>query len=218
MEQLVLAAAAFVLTHFVSSTPLRPALAARIGERGYRGLYSLVAFATLVWMIWAYRAVPREMLWTPLRYLPSAVMPLAFILIACGYARNPTAVGAERLLASEQPARGIVRITRHPIMWAIILWSAAHLLARGDAKSAVFFGAFFVLAALGTVLIDRRKSSAPGWERFSAVTSNLPFLAILQGRNRLDWREIGWARPLGGLAIFVIVFWAHPWIFGARPW
>ena len=55
------------------------------------------------------------------------VMPLAFVLIACGYWRNPTMVGADRLLKSEDPARGIIRITRHPIMWGFMLWAAAHI-------------------------------------------------------------------------------------------
>ena len=117
-------------------------------------LYSLVALATLVWMGFAYAAAPRELLWNGLRHLPSVVMPLAFVLITCGAGRNPTIVGADKLLKSDEPARGIVRITRHPIMWGLMLWSASHVLARGDLKSLVFFGGLFLLAALGTVLID----------------------------------------------------------------
>lgn len=218
LTQLAIATGAFLLTHAVTSTPLRPALVGALGEGVYRGAYSLLAFATLGWMIWAYVHAPREMLWTPLRHLPGAVMPFAFILVACGYSRNPTLVGADRLLKSEEPARGIIRITRHPLMWGIMLWSAAHLLARADAKSTVFFGGFLLLAGFGTVLIDARKKSNPDWARFAALTSNVPFAAIAQGRNRIVWREIGWLRPLAGLVLFAIVFAAHPWLFGARPY
>ena len=220
MTQLVLATAAFLVTHFVASTPLRPALVRALGEWPYRGLYSLLAFATLGWMIWAYGATPREPLWAGLRHLPSAVMPFAFILLACGLWRNPTAVGAEKLLRSDAPARGMIRVTRHPVMWAIMLWSGAHLLARGDLKSAIFFGGFFALAALGTLLIDARKGKAAGedWKRFAAVTSNIPFVAIAQGRSRIVWREIGWIAPLAGLAMFLVVFFLHPFLFGARPY
>src|SRR6185436_12126749 len=57
---LVLATAAFLATHFVSSTPLRPAIVAAIGEWPYVGLYSAVAAATLGWMVWAYVGAPRE--------------------------------------------------------------------------------------------------------------------------------------------------------------
>jgi uncharacterized membrane protein len=219
VEHLVAATAAFLLTHFVSSTPLRGAAVAAIGEWPWRGLYSLVAFATLGWMIWAYGQAPRDaLLWTPLRHLPSLLVPLAFVLLACGYARNPTAVGQERLLRSEDPARGIIRITRHPVMWALMLWSAAHIAARADLKSIVFFGGFFILAGLGTVLMDSRKKSNPDWPRFAAVTSNVPFVAIAQGRNRVVWREIGWLKPAIGVAAFFAFFFLHPWLFGARPY
>jgi len=218
MSGLIAATAAFLLTHFVPSTPLRAKLVGAIGEGPYRGVYSLVALITLGWMIWAYGAAPRETLWTGLRELPRLVMPFAFVLIACGYWRNPTMVGADKLLKSEDPARGIIRITRHPLMWAIMLWAGAHLLARGDLRAVVFFGGFLLLAALGTIMIDRRKQADPDFRRFKAVTSNIPFVAIAQGRNRIVWREIGWTRPAIGIAVFVLVFFLHPWISGgARP-
>jgi uncharacterized membrane protein len=207
---LALATTAFLGTHFVSSTPLRPALVRAMGEWPYRGLYALVAFATLGWMIWAYANAPTEPLWPGLRPLPAAVMPFAFILLVCGFWRNPTIVGADRLLKSADPARGMIRITRHPIMWSFMLWSLAHVLARGDVKSVIFFGGLFALAALGTVSIDSKKASNPDWARFASVTSNIPFVAIAQGRNRIVWREIGWLRPAAGLALFFLVFFFHP--------
>src|SRR5918999_2978566 len=214
MGGLVAATAAFLITHFVTSTPLRAKLVAAIGEWPYRGVYSLVAFVTLGWMIWSYAAAPAQPLWSGLREAPRFIMPLAFVLLACGYWRNPTMVGAEKLLRSEDPARGIIRITRHPIMWAIMLWAAAHMTARADLRALVFFGAFLLLAALGTVLMDRRKSADLQFRRFAAVTSNIPFVAIAQGRNRLVWREIGWLRPAIGIVAFIAVFLLHPWISG----
>ena len=218
MTGLVAATAAFLLTHFVTSTPLRPKLVGALGEWPYRGVYSLVAFVTLGWMIWAYAGAPREPWWTGFGELPRLVMPFAFVLIACGYARNPTMVGADRLLKSEHPARGIIRITRHPIMWGVMLWAAVHLLARGERAATVFFGGFLVLAALGTILMDRRKSANPDFQRFRSITSNVPFVAIAQGRNRVVWHEIGWGRPAIGIALFVVAFFLHPWISGgAHP-
>jgi uncharacterized membrane protein len=218
VSSLLAATILFLLTHFVPSTPIRPVLVKAMGEWPYRGLYSTVALVTLAWMIVAYNAAPHEPLWMGLRWLPVVVMPFAFILIGCGYYRNPTIVGADRLLKSDDPARGIIRVTRHPLMWGIMLWAAAHVLARGDLKSAIFFGGFLLLAALGTVLIDHRKRSNPDFIRFAAVTSNLPFLAIAQGRNRLDLREIGWLRPLIGLVVFAVFLLGHAWLFGARPY
>jgi uncharacterized membrane protein len=215
VEALLAATAAFVLTHFVSSTPLRGAAVRAIGVWPWRAIYSLVAFATLGWMIWAYGHAPRGTpLWPPLRELPLLVMPFAFVLLACGYRRNPTIVGAEKLLRSDDPARGMIRITRHPLMWAVMLWSIAHLAARADARAIVFFGGLFLVAALGTLLMDWKKRADPNWPR----TSNIPFVAIAQGRNRLAWREIGWLLPAIGLGLFVAFFFLHLRLFGARPY
>ncbi|MGQ0544517.1 MAG: NnrU family protein [Betaproteobacteria bacterium] len=214
---LALATAAFLATHFVTSTPLKPTLVGAIGEWPYRGVYSLVAFVTLAWMIWAYVEAPREaLLWTPLRLVPLVVMPLSLVLIATGYWRNPSLVGAEKLLKSEDPARGMIRITRHPLMWGVMLWAAAHIVARADLRSIVFFGGFLLLAALGTVLMDARKRHDPDFQRFAAVTSNIPFVAVAQGRNRIVWREIGWLRPGIGVALLAALLLLHPWLFGAR--
>ena len=223
MDPYILYAAtlAFLATHFISSTPLRAALANALGEKGYLGLYTLVAFATLGWMIWAYGKAPAEPLWPGLRLAPAIAMPFAFVLIACGlFARNPTAVGQAKALKADEPARSMLRVTRHPMMWGFILWSASHILARGELKSLVFFGGFLVLAALGALLIDRRKEATLGedWQRFAKVTSYFPFLAIAQGRNRLDLKEIGWRNPAIGLALYALFFWLHPTFFGARPY
>ena len=221
MELLIVAIAAFLLTHLVSGTPLRARLIGAIGEGPYRGLYSLVAFVTLGLAAWAYSRVPAQaLLWSPLRLLPVAVMPFAFVLAVCGLGRNPTAVGAEKLLRSEAPARGIIRLTRHPFMWGVMLWASVHILANADAKSIVFFGGLLLTAALGTRSQEKRKALAAGagWQRFVAATSHIPFVAVAQGRNRIVWREIGWTLPLLGLAAFAVFFLAHPWLFGARPY
>ena len=146
-------------------------------------------------------------------------MPLAFVLIACGYWRNPTMVGADKLLKSEDPARGMIRITRHPIMWGIMLWAGgAHPRARRPEVAGLLRRLPAARGLVGTLPMDRERRANPDWPRFAAVTSNVPFVAIAQGRNRIAWREIGWLRPAIGLAAFALVFLLHPWISGgARP-
>ncbi len=223
MTKLLIATAAFLATHYLSSTPLRPRLINSMGNNGYLVLYSAAAVATLVAMIFAYYRAPFVGFWhvPALRFVPLAVMPVAMVLIAASLTtRNPTLVGQERLLKADDPAHGILRITRHPMMWGVALWAAAHVLARGDAASLVFFGGFLALALSGTVLIERRKQLALGadWQRFAAVTSNTPFAAIAAGRNRFSAREIGWARLLAGLALYALVLWLHPMVFGAWPY
>lgn len=221
MDMLLLACAAFLATHFMPSTPLRGVLVKSLGQWGYTGVYSAIAFGMIGWMSWAYTRAPVEPLWPGVRWLPALLMPISFVLLACGlFANNPTIVGMYRLLKNANPARGVIRVTRHPVMWAILLWALAHLLARGDMKSLVFFGSFAVLASLGTLLMDRRKQQSLGenWARFAAVSSNLPFLAILQGRNRFNAREIGWRNPAIGLALYALFFWFHPLLFGIRAY
>lgn len=221
LAQLVLATAAFLATHFVASTPLRAAAVGSIGERAYTGAYSLAAFATLGWMIYAYGKAPADALWPGFRLVPAFVMPIAFILmVGALLQRNPTAVGQGRFMAGEDPARGLLRVTRHPLMWGLMLWAGAHVLARGDLKSLVFFGGFLVLAALGTLAIDARKARDLGedWKRFAGLTSNLPFAAIAQGRNRFDLGEIGLVKIVIGLILYGGFLLAHEWLFGARPW
>lgn len=222
LTQLALATAAFLVTHYVPSTPLRGTLVASLGERPYLGVYSLVSFATLGWMIYAYRHAPFLPLWQvpELKLWPLFVMPFAFILLACGLmGSNPTAVRQERALRAAEPARGILRVTRHPMMWGFGLWSAVHLLARGDAAALIFFGGFFVLALSGTALIDARKARTLGedWSRFAAVTSNIPFLAIIEGRNRFRLAEIGWTKILTGLVLYGVLLGLHPMLFGVGP-
>lgn len=100
MTLLVAATLAFLATHFVTSTPLRPVLVRALGQWPYIGAYSLVALLTIVWMSWAYVSAPRDLLWTPVRGVAFALMPIAFVLLVCGLWRNPTIVGAEKLLRS----------------------------------------------------------------------------------------------------------------------
>jgi uncharacterized membrane protein len=105
----------------------------------------------------------------------------------------------------------MLRITRHPFLWGVAIWSAFHLLANGDEASAIFFGSFLVLSLAGTSSIDaKRKRKAPeDWNRFAAVTSNVPFAAILAGRNRLSIGELMTWRQLVAIAVFLGVF-LHP--------
>jgi uncharacterized membrane protein len=223
IAHLALAALVFLATHFVASTPVRGSLVEAVGEKLYLGAYSLVSFVTIGWMAWAYLHAPFQPLWQipGVKLWPLVVMPFSLLLVVSGVmTRNPSAVGQAAALRAGEPARGILRITRHPVMWGIALWAAVHLLARGDVASLVFFGSFLILALAGTALIDARKADALGeeWARFSAVTSNVPFTAIVEGRNRFAGAEIGAGRVLVALAAYGIVLGLHPWLFGVRAY
>ena len=223
MALLVLAAAVFLATHYLSSTPLRSGLVAMLGEKAYLGLYSLVSLAAVGWMIWAYVKAPYERLWVgdEFKVWVVVLMPVSLVsIVVGGMTKNPSAVRQESMLGSMGEPRGILRITRHPIQWGIALWALLHLVARGDTASVVFFGGFAVLAISGTILIDVRKNRTLGveWQRFASVTSNFPFAAIIQGRNQFRFDEIGWNKALIGLGAYLVLVFLHPYLFGARPY
>jgi len=218
---LLLATVAFLALHVFPSTPLRAHAVKVLGEGPYLGLFSLFSAAGLVWMSVAYGSTPMDALWPAQHLVPVYVLPFAFVLLACGLlARNPTLSGQAGMLKHGDAARGILRVTRHPVMWAIMLWAGAHMLALGSLRATVFFGGLLLLAGAGTTLQDARKAEALGddWKRFAASTSNIPFVAIAQGRTKLVWKEIGWWRPAVGLALFALLLWFHPWLFGYRPY
>jgi len=226
MWPMLLASVLFLGTHFgISSTPLRGQMVAALGERGYLLAYSLIAAATLGYLIWMYGTLPRyDYFWQPspaLYTVSKVLMPLATILLLGGFlVKNPTAVGMEGALRGadpEQLTRGLTRITRHPFQWAVVLWAVAHLMANGDRVSVVFFGTFLILGLAGGPLIDRKKAQQLGadWEPFARVTSNVPFGAIVSGSNRLAVKELI-VPVVVGLVGYVVLFWAHPWIAGVR--
>jgi len=226
MWPMLLASVVFLGTHLgISSTPLRGRMVGALGDRGYLVAYSLIAAATLGYLIWMYGTLPRyDYFWQPspeLYTVSKVLMPLATILLLGGFlVKNPTAVGMEGTLRGadpEQLTRGLTRITRHPFQWAVVLWAVAHLMANGDRVSVVFFGTFLILGLAGGPLIDRKKAQQLGadWEPFARVTSNVPFGAIVSGNNRLAVKELI-APVVVGLVGYVVLFLAHPWIAGVR--
>jgi uncharacterized membrane protein len=220
---LAIAGVAFCGSHtLLSSTRLRGSLRDQLGEQGFLLVYSLTGLVTFAWFVMAYARAPAIALWALPRwtaFVPVLIMPLATLLLVAGYTTaNPTAVGMERWARADDPAPGILRVTRHPVMWAVGLWALSHLVANPDLASVWFFGSIAALALGGTALIDRKKRLALGshWQRLADVTSNIPFAALATGRTRLRWRDIGVLRPVAALLLYAVFYLAHP-IFAGVP-
>jgi uncharacterized membrane protein len=217
MADLIAACAYFLLIHYgVSGTRLRDALTGKLGERPYRGLFSLASLIGIAWMIYAYRRAPLVPTWgLLLGFRPAAyvLVFIAFLFAVIGILTpSPTRVGMESRLDPEM-ARGMVRITRHPFLWGVGLWAVTHLIVNGDVASLILFGALFVLAIGGPASIDakRRRKFGERWQKFARATSSVPFAAIARGGNRLApaLAEIGVWRILAALVLYAVAFYLH---------
>jgi uncharacterized membrane protein len=210
----------FAGTHMVlSSLPVRGKLIARLGEKAFLGLYSLAAFATFVPLVWVYLGNRHGggVVWN-LAAAPG-VRPLAIALAVIGIAvivggvlhPSPALVGIKQSWG----ARGLTRITRHPLFMGIALWALSHLLLNGFLTDIVFFGGLLAFSLVGAAHQDARKRATEDERlgQFFAESSFWPFGAIIAGRNRLIWQELPWVSLAVGAAAAIGIYALHPWAF-----
>jgi uncharacterized membrane protein len=224
MGSLIVAALFFVGIHwFIAGTELRWKITAKIGEEAFQIIFSLLSLVGIFWLARAYRHAPYVALWGPvggLRPLALVVMLIAFFLVVLAFTSpNPTAVRGGVLLKEQDPAKGIQRITRHPFLWGVLLWSLTHLALNGDLASVIFFSALLLITLRGPASIDRKRKKLFGddWDRFAAVTSNVPFQAILERRNSLNFAELGWWRLILAVVLYGFFLHMHQTLFGVSP-
>jgi uncharacterized membrane protein len=231
MANLIEAAVVFLAIHLlIAGTPVRNAIVRSIGEKAYMGLFALASLGVIVWMAMAFNAAGAApgSASDPFLYSPgqgvrdSAILfvAIAFLIGVPGLlAANPTSVRFKDATPSPDLVKGVLRITRHPFLWGVVLWSLVHLAANGDEASVIFFGTFLVLALAGTVSIDakRRRKMGAAWDGFAAKTSNVPFAAIVSGRNSFSAREFFDWRFVAALILFVVILYGHAYLFGVSP-
>lgn len=210
---LVLASLAFVGTHFLLSHPLRAALVGRMGVGSFRGLYSIVALITFAAMIYFYHRIGREPpLWdagVAGWIVGTALMWFASILFVGSFVRNPS------MTWSRGPTGGpggVLRITRHPMMWSFAIWAAVHFTILAMPKALVLDGAIIVLALAGAAGQDRKKAGQMGnaWHDWTAQTAFVPFTRGLAFPGTIAF--------VGGTLLFLAFTWAHPVPAGIWRW
>ena len=111
----------------------RSAQLARLGEKRWKGLYSLVAFAGLGLIIWGY-ALARQ----------HALVLFSLILLA----------------AANVPRNRIKTWVHHPMLLGTQLWAVAHLLANGSVADVLLFGAFLAWSSVDLYAAVRRDRAA----------------------------------------------------------
>jgi uncharacterized membrane protein len=221
MTMLAIAAAFWLAIHVgIAGSALRGAVARRLGDAAFQGIFSLLTVGALAALIWAFRHAPAQPLWalpTPYYWILAALMLPAFLLLVASVASaNPTAAG--QTLGTAGP-RGVTRITRHPMLWSFALWALVHVLGNGDLASLLFFGTFGVTALVGMPSIDAKIAARDpdAWARLSGTTSILPFGAIAAGRNRFLPREIPWWVWLAGILLWALTLHFHARLIGVAP-
>jgi uncharacterized membrane protein len=203
---------AFGFSHIgLASANFRPRLVGALGERGYQGVYSLVALAIFIPLVWVYvhnrHAGPT--LWTleaaPLLFgLMGLGMVVSLVLAVSGLlAPSPVSLTGGAL----EP-RGVHYITRHPLFMGLGLFGLLHLIPGGSASNLVFFGGFPVFALVGCWHQDRRKLAGAGDELrdFYARTALLPFTGPESSRGLREFPKLA----LGvGIALAIVLRFFH---------
>lgn len=211
---------AFAASHvLLSSLRVRPRIVSVVGERAFLGLYSLVAFACFVPLVWVYLANKHSgpMLWSIpmspwLEGLVSLAMGVAFVLVVAGIVTpSPASLGAAGQARVE--VRGVHRLTRHALFMGLGLFGLVHLIPNGFASDVAFFAGFPVFAIVGCLHQDARKlaTEAERYGPYHAATPLIPFTGkdTLRGLRELAPVAVG-----VGIALAVIVRVFHARLFG----
>jgi uncharacterized membrane protein len=212
----------FAITHILMSHgSIRSGMVDKHGELKFRGIYSAVSFITLGGAIacFVYAKGQGGILWDLPRISYLLAYPLnlmAFTLILMALA-NPSPAG---MMPGQIKARGVLKITRHPMNMGMALWGLAHVIANGYPADIFFFGSIFVTGFLGAIHQDGRKMDELGedYKAFMAETSVIPFLAMLTGKTWPERDEIKFSLIGFGFLVFAGVVLIHGWLFGVAPW
>ena len=208
---LVAANVAFVGTHFAMSHPLRAAMVKALGAGGFQVAYSVVSFATLGWVYFAFVAAPPadlggsgEIGWI----IATALTLPAMILLAGSFMGNPALPTPMAEAQARAEPKGVFRVTRHPMMWAIGLWAASHLVLFWSTRTMITALAMGILALVGAKMQDAKKEVLMGdaWAEWESKTSYWPRWGKLAA--------VGALPLLAGTALWLAGSWVHLWRAG----
>lgn len=225
MNTFQLALAVFIVSHVVVAVPaVRRTLVARWSERGFLLAYSTMSVSLFTWLIASAMQAPTTALWAPAPWnywVAVILMPVALVLLGASVLA-PNSLSIALVPGGLDPQRpGPVAITRHPILWGLGLWGFAHVPPNGDTVMLTLFGGLAFFAAVGTIIVERKKRRTLGeetWRALAAGTSVWPFVALLRGRARLprDARTLAGA-ALGAAAAAFLLLGGHLLLFNRDP-
>ncbi len=145
MALFLLGLAIFFATHFFTAFARGPreGLIAKLGENGYKGLYSIVSLAGFALIVIGWRTADPSVLYVPpawTRHIAYLLMLFSFVLLTAAYA----------------PAGRIAAAAKHPMLAGVKIWAFAHLLVNGEVRSVILFGSFLAYAVIDRIAAKRR--------------------------------------------------------------
>jgi uncharacterized membrane protein len=172
----------------IFADPWRNAQIARLGEKPWKGLYSLVSAAGFVLLIWGFGRARADtiVLWQPplwTHYLAALLTLIAFVLVA----------------AASVPGTRIKAALHHPMILGVKSWAFGHLVANGSLADVVLFGSFLAWAVVDFAASRKRDRAAGTVYPPGAIARDAIAVAI---------GTIAWA---------VFAFYLHERWIGVRP-
>jgi uncharacterized membrane protein len=210
-------------THVIgSSIPVRTYLKSRIGNFGFKAVYSLVALTTFIplcYVFFIHRHAGYHIYHAGyfLKLLAQFIMLASFIVLPQAFVTaNPMTTMAEISGRVVRRGQGIQRVTRHPQNFAFGLFGLAHLLANPYVGDWIFFGGFIVYGIVSGMHQDRRLrvTGDAHIKQFLADTSAVPFAAIISGKQRLAPEEYYPPALAASILFFILIRLLHPMLFG----
>lgn len=226
--EFISAGVVFLITHQVPTIPsVRSWLVSVIGERGFLIAYSILSLGVLSWLIIAAGRAPYTEIWAVASWqywVPNLVMPIVCIIIAFATGTtNPLSFGGRQSDTFDPDHPGFAGITRHGLLWALALWSGAHVVPNGNLAHVILFGSFFVFSLYGMRIIDRRRQRQMGmeqWLRLAKSTSLWPFQSLIIRRWHPSfsgvWKSV-LTRLIIGVLLYISLLIVHADVIGVSP-
>lgn len=205
---LVAANVAFVGTHFAMSHPLRAPLVKALGAGGFQGAYTVVSFATLAWVYFAFVAAPPADLpgSGEIGWIAATVITWpAMVLLAGSFIGNPALPTPMAEAQARAEPGGVFKVTRHPMMWAIGLWALSHMVLFWSIRTMVTALAMGILALVGAKMQDAKKEVLMGdaWAQWESKTSYWPRWG--------SFPSVGAVPLIAGTALWLAGSYIHLW-------
>lgn len=210
-------------THVLgSSVPVRTRVIKAVGLPAFKGIYSIVSFATFIPLCMAYadnKHAGAQLfgLSSTFDLVAQVLMVLAFVMLVQGVTTpSPMTTAAEMSGKFTSSPQGVQRLTRHPAGTGFALFGIAHCLANPFVGDWLFFGGFVVYAIVSALHQDRRvlASGPEEFKQFYSETSLIPFGAVLSGKQRLNFSEWKVGPLAASIVVAVIVRAIHGAVFG----